>query len=478
MRTKLLFLALLSSILLCAQGNMELGRRYYNNIVENRYYNSYQKNEWGQNAVSYLQSAAKEGYGEACYYLGHMYSDGEFVTRDYQIAMNMYKKSLEFGYEKGNTEIGDMYFYGRGVKKNYPQAIEYYHKSIDNEISSGKHMLGVCYYHGWGVPADTAQAYSYLKRFLVESRGERGCHVGHPAFYVLANMLADGLQVYVENDKVLINCVENTAMLLHRTNKIEHMQEAAELLYCNNGGTFTWYGYNTYSGNEDIISGYRVTTLLEDMIALTDDYPENYYMYAMRVLFTEIYGRTAQKPVALKYLELAANKGVDKATRMVASMYEKGIWVSKNTTIAAKYKEQWTNQIKNKSEIEQQLLLDPVFRNSFNIYNVGDTYIHNGEKCIVVASDCSGKPTLLLPLDYSLKKYDKKRVATLDQLHLVWIYMDDINTGLVREGAKPLDSTTYYRYSEYGNALFRFSSRQSDSNNYPSSSDFFSVVQL
>ena len=132
----------------------------------------------------------------------------------------------------------------------------------------------------------------------------------------------------------------------------------------------------------------------------------------------------------------------------------------------------------NKSEIERKILLDTVYRNSNNIYDIGDTYIHDGKKCIVVACDCLGNPNLLLPLDYSLTVYDEKRIASLEQLHLVWIYMDDINAGLVREGAKPLDTTTYYRYSNYGNDTFRFSSSKTDFNTSQSTPNYLSILQL
>ena len=114
---------LLPSILLFAESNMEKGRNYYERLTNNNYW-YYDRGEIISNTLSYLKSAAKEGYGEACYYLGNMYSNGEYITRDYAIAMNMYKNALEFGYEKGNTEIGDMYFHGRGVKKNYPMAVK------------------------------------------------------------------------------------------------------------------------------------------------------------------------------------------------------------------------------------------------------------------------------------------------------------------------------------------------------------------
>lgn len=463
---------LLPSILLFAESNMEKGRNYYERLTNDNYW-YYDRGEIISNTLSYLKSAAKEGYGEACYYLGNMYSNGEYITRDYAIAMNMYKKALEFGYEKGNTEIGDMYFHGRGVKKNYPMAVKYYQKSMDNEISSGKHMLGVCYYHGYGVQADTIQAYTLLQRYLMESEGERDWGFGHPAFYILANFLADDMDLYVSNDRVLEKCVENVAMLLCRTNQVEYMQIAAELLYCNNGGTFTWYGISKWDGSTVVYDNdYRCSELLEYIINMTDDYPENYYMYAMRKLFIEGYsGSDISKP--LEYLEIAANRGVDKASRMLINMYDKGIWLTKNPTIAKKYKELWMKQINKKSETERKILLDTAYRNDNGIYDIGDTYIYNGEKHIVIDCDCWGTPTKLLPLNYYKGNYYNENVdisTDPGDPYWVWIYMDEINKGLVREGTEPLNTTTTYifpcyyviplTYSEY----FRFDSKKIDPN--------------
>ena len=100
------FLLLLPSLMV-GQNNMDLGRQYYERL-QSKFLTSYEQSSYAKNALTYLQAAAKEGYGEACYYLGNIYREGKIVAQDYKIALNMYKKGLEFGHDVGETEIGDM----------------------------------------------------------------------------------------------------------------------------------------------------------------------------------------------------------------------------------------------------------------------------------------------------------------------------------------------------------------------------------
>ncbi len=116
---KLIFVVL--STLCCAgafaQVNLETGRRYYN-------YESY------SSALPYLQAAAKEGYGEACYLLGRMYYYGMGTEKNLTISERMFRRGLEFGYDKGEIELGDLYFYSY---EDYPKALEMYKLAYDNK---------------------------------------------------------------------------------------------------------------------------------------------------------------------------------------------------------------------------------------------------------------------------------------------------------------------------------------------------------
>ena len=145
----ILTLSFVLSVNILWAGNMEIGKNKY----ASRDYSG---------ALPYLQSAAKDGYGEACYLLGNMYMFGLGTAKSYDIAMRMYKRGLEYGYGKGEAEIGLMYEQGNGVQKNLATAVSYYKKSIAKGISNGYYFLGIIY-SGWeGEDAKTKRDSTFI----------------------------------------------------------------------------------------------------------------------------------------------------------------------------------------------------------------------------------------------------------------------------------------------------------------------------
>lgn len=145
-----LLLCLFCSLNVSAQYNLEKGREYYNrqNYIQ---------------ALSYLQNAAKEGYGEACYLLADMYYYGRGPEINYTIALRMYQRGLEYGYSRGEAEIGQIYQYGNGVPADIQKALAYYEKSIAKGDLWGKCRLAWCYYYGHGVEQDYDKAFPLFK---------------------------------------------------------------------------------------------------------------------------------------------------------------------------------------------------------------------------------------------------------------------------------------------------------------------------
>lgn len=134
---------------LSAQENLETGLKYY---------------EWREykTALPYLQAAAKEGYGEACYLLGEMYYYGYGTDKNYTIAMRMYQRGIEYGFTKGEAELGRMYENGEGAAKDLQKAFELYEKSAAKDIVLGKYLLARCYFYGEGTAQDMNKAYALL----------------------------------------------------------------------------------------------------------------------------------------------------------------------------------------------------------------------------------------------------------------------------------------------------------------------------
>lgn len=151
-------ICLLCGQIAAAQENLREGKMYYEMARENGHPDYYRI------ALSKLQAAAKEGYGEACYLLGGMYRYGQGIEKNYSIAVRMYQRALEFGYGRGEAELGQMYEHGYGVPKDPAKALALYKKSAAAGDLWGKTLLGACYYYGLlDCPQDYIQAFLLFK---------------------------------------------------------------------------------------------------------------------------------------------------------------------------------------------------------------------------------------------------------------------------------------------------------------------------
>lgn len=172
---KRIWIAVILSLMCLAlngQSNMSLGAKYYKEGTSN--YNPDAENDM-KRALPYLQAAAKEGYGEACYYLGDMYENGLGVSADYEIARRMYEKAIEFGYERGEAELGDMYMYGKGVDVDFRKAYDLFCQGSKRGSIGTDCRVAMFYWYkdlaeAVGLKKDNAKAYELIRNKFDEAR--------------------------------------------------------------------------------------------------------------------------------------------------------------------------------------------------------------------------------------------------------------------------------------------------------------------
>ena len=117
-----------------------------------------------EEAVPFLQRAAKAGSGIAQAKLGRMYEKGLGVSKNYQIAMNMYKKAEESHEPEGLLGIGGLYDNGLGVAESPEKAFSYYKRAADMGNATGECLTGICYLYGAGTTKNVDEALKYLER--------------------------------------------------------------------------------------------------------------------------------------------------------------------------------------------------------------------------------------------------------------------------------------------------------------------------
>ena len=98
------------------------------------------------------------GSGEACNYLGVIFSKGDGVKIDNTKAAEFYSQACDAGYATGCSDLGYMYLNGIGVPVDYTRAFSLSTKGCDSGSVVGCENQGVMYARGAGVARDDQRA--------------------------------------------------------------------------------------------------------------------------------------------------------------------------------------------------------------------------------------------------------------------------------------------------------------------------------
>ena len=104
---------------------------------------------------------AEQGYDEAQYNLGFMYSNGQGVIQDHKEAVKWYKLAAEQGYATAQFNLGLMYEDGQGVLQDYKEAVKWYKLSAEQAYAKAQSNLGLMYENGQGVLQDNVMAHMW-----------------------------------------------------------------------------------------------------------------------------------------------------------------------------------------------------------------------------------------------------------------------------------------------------------------------------
>ncbi len=114
-----------------AQAQFNVGHHLFNSYVQ---YDN-------EDCIFWFEEAAKQGHSSAMYYLGKIYENGYYVTKDLQLALSWYKKCANLNNISGLERIA--YFFENGIilKQDYQRAYELYLKIANQGNADAKRKI-------------------------------------------------------------------------------------------------------------------------------------------------------------------------------------------------------------------------------------------------------------------------------------------------------------------------------------------------
>jgi hypothetical protein len=126
----------------------------------------------GEQAVSWLERAARAGLTPALLALGSVYEKGVGVVRDPQRARAYYLEAAQKGSAKAMHNLAVLYAHGAGGKADQAAAAEWFRKAAMHGVIDSQFNLAVLYERGAGVEQNAAEAYKWYA--LAARQGDAG----------------------------------------------------------------------------------------------------------------------------------------------------------------------------------------------------------------------------------------------------------------------------------------------------------------
>lgn len=286
-------------------------------IAENE--NKVHNEDYYRDIFHKLQVCAKLGDAKCQNLLGIWYNKGIGIEKNYELALEWYKKSSEQEYAKAYSNLGDLYYYGEGVGEDLEKAVEYYTIGANLNSPICMYNLAYCYYSGEGVEKDERKAFDLYKK---------SAELGYcPAQEELGKIYKRGLMGKKESPKMSFNWYFKAA---------EQGSDTGEFymgyFYAKGYGvkkdvnqSFEWYSKAVKHGNPHALNNFA-------------------YCYEQGI------GTSIDLPKAAYYYEKAAKMGNTTAQKNLAKCYKKGIGVNIDPPMAFL----WTLEAAKGTDLESQ----------------------------------------------------------------------------------------------------------------------------
>ena len=284
-----------------------------------------------EKAIELYKKAAALGHIGVLNRLGWMYQYGEGVEQSDTEAVKWYRKGAEAGNAKAMNNLGSMYQNGEGVEQNYNKAIELYKKSIDAGNGFAANNLGNIYYNGKGVERNYEEAVKWYRKGAELGDSSATSNVGH-CYRWGKGVTRD----YAEAIKWLRKSAEmedSWAM-----NVLGNMYLNGEGVNVNNDEALKWFRKSAELGNYDAIANVGYMYNWGKGVAQNEEEAKKWYKKAAdggnAWAMNRLGELSSSYSEELKWYNLAADKGNSDAMFNLVYMYRMGYGVDKDINTA------------------------------------------------------------------------------------------------------------------------------------------------
>jgi localization factor PodJL len=127
-----------------------------------------------EQAMHWLDRAAKQGLALAQFRLGGIYEKGVGVKKDLAMARDFYLAAANQGNGKAMHNLAVLYAEGIDSPADYRTAAHWFHKAADYGITDSQYNLAILYARGVGVEQNYAESYKWFALAANQGDGDAG----------------------------------------------------------------------------------------------------------------------------------------------------------------------------------------------------------------------------------------------------------------------------------------------------------------
>lgn len=260
-------------------------------------------------ANNLIRLAQTTGCAEAEYRLGAVYAREVGVDRDYAKALYWLERAVNHKNNRAFVELARLYFAGTGVKADTAKALSLLDGADSNHMLDGQANLAWRYFTGAGLPKDLKRAEEIYTK-LANQNDARGAQ----GLLTMGMHLEESASKNQRDDKQAKHFYEKAASYANGDSKaLCYLADLAKQVHNDKSKTLEYYEKAAAIGDEFAAINISVTYLTPD-------------------------SKSVDYQTARRLLQMCADKNEGTAEIYLAHIYEEGLGVEKDLTMAAKLK--------------------------------------------------------------------------------------------------------------------------------------------